>query len=206
MESRCARARVAALAVALAVVVAVPGAAQLTNTTFDLNVNGWIPTGSAMIAWDPLDAAGSPVSGSALVVTSAASAASADGAVQCFDAVVPGDPYEMAASTFIPSGQSETGSAYLLVQWYATTCGADQVGLNGSPIVPSSSTDQWLPIDGHFTAPITAHVARIRLSIWKNEAGGSLRAHFDDVSFVSLALFKDGFEDGTPDSWSFAQP
>ena len=178
----------------------------VVNPDFDSDVSGWSTSATASIEWDPLDAEGDPASGSALVTNRSTTALDATGAWQCLDFIEAEAFYRLAAEVLVPSGQSETGYAELLVQWFDTPgCGGGQLGLNTTPGVSTSTPDAWYLDAGVVEAPAATQSARLRLSVLKIEDSGSLEAHFDNVEFVELVFF-DGFESGDTTAWSAVVP
>lgn len=159
---------------------------ELTNGTFDSNVDGWNPFFDTTIVWDPLDADGSPGSGSALVVNALDEAGGGTGARQCPGGAVVGELYRLSIDILIPENQSATGSAGPVVQWYNDVC----VESIGAPIYPRGiSTDEagvWRRISVVGVAPPGTGSVRVSLMIIKDDQGGTLAAHFDNVSLVPL--------------------
>lgn len=175
------------------------------NPDFDTDVAEWTPSYQATLGWDPLDADGDLSSGSALVTCTADSPNDSNGAYQCI-AGLSGDVfYHFAADILTPSGQSETGHAHLLVQWYSEPDCTGQLGVFSTYGFPSTTADVWLTDHGVDLAPSGTQTARLRLSVWKNEAGGTLDAHFDNVVFEAW-IFVDGFDSGDTSVWSSTVP
>ena len=114
--------------VALATVFGVTfawGQNLVSNPSFDTDVTGWAPFAMTTIVWDPLDAHGNPASGSALVSNASTTPGDASGSRQCVAGIIGGQAYHIGADILVPSGQAETGTGELLVQWY------DQPGCGG---------------------------------------------------------------------------
>lgn len=193
----------AALACA-AILLAPPADGQnlVSNADFDSDVWGWTAGHlTASVVWDSLDSSGNPVSGSALVSNFSTTANDGTGAWQCIDGLVGGLTYRIAADIMVPSGQSNIGSAYLLVQWYSQPGCTGFLDLFSGPEVATSMPDVWYTTVDAGEAPSGTQSARLRLSIWKVEDWGSLDANFDAARFEE-ALFLDGFESGTTGAWS----
>lgn len=195
------------LSVGILVVAPVAWAQNLVfNPDFNTDVTGWTPSTTGTIEWSPLDAEGNPASGSALVTNRSTTAQDGTGPRQCIDGIDAGFFYLLAADVLVPSGQSETGYAELLVQWYDTPgCGGGLVGLNTTPGLSTSTPDAWYLDAGVFRAPTGTQSARLRLTVAKIEDYGTLQAHFDNV-LLGLAIFGDGFESGDTTAWSHTVP
>lgn len=192
------------IALALAVVVgptAAHGQNLVANPQFDSDVSEWAADATASIEWSPADAGGSPSSGSALVNNLSATANDSSGAYQCVDGIVAEVFYRVASEVMIPGGQVETGFAHLLVQWYSGPGCSGFLDLAVTPGVSTTTPDAWYAIHTFAVAPVSAQSARLRLSIWKNEDSGMLRAHFDNVE-LERWIFVDGFESGDTSAWS----
>jgi len=166
----------------------------VSNSDFDTDVTGWTVGSTVVVQWDSLDADSNPASGSALVTNISTTAGDAAGARQYITDIAGGEYYKIAAEILVPSGQSETGKANLLVQWYDQANCTGQVGLFLTPWVTDSTPDVWYPSFGTTLAPAGAQCARLRLSVWKDQNSGTLDAHFDNVGFAKDQVFTDGFE------------
>lgn len=200
--------RFAIIVLASFALVVTPVVAQLvTNPTFDADVSGWSASyQQALVEWSALDAGANPDSGSALVTNVAGGPGDGSGAYQCVGGIPAQATYWLTAVVQFPSGQTETGFADLLVQLFAEPgCKGSATGLVLSSAVNSSRQDQWLPLWKLFTTPALTQSLRLRLDLYKVEAGGSLGAHFDDVELF-LAVFVDGFEVGDTSAWSMTEP
>lgn len=166
----------------------------VSNPGFDTDITGWSTGETATVQWDCIDADGNPASGSALVTNLSTTANDATGARQYITGITGGEYYKIFADTLIPSGQSATGRANLLVQWYDQANCTGQVGLFSTPWVTDSTPDVWLPTFGTALAPASAQCARLRLTVWKDQDSGTLDAHFDNVGFAKDQVFADSFE------------
>ncbi len=166
-----------------------PARAQnlLVNPGFDSDLSGWHPSnapGLIITIWSPLDAAGSPSSGSLLADNLAATAnyPVVVGA-QCIN-VTPGQKYWLRAKAFIPAGQATTGEADINAYWGSGTC--------SSPADPIGPIDGFsIPTVGHLadvgqvvTAPAGRGRVAIQLLDYKHTAGGSLKVYYDDIVFA----------------------
>jgi hypothetical protein len=179
------------------------GAQLVDNGGFDSSVDGWEPFPFGTVVWDPLDVAGSPGSGSALITNQADSPGDASGPYQCVTGIFGGQEYLAKASVLLPGGQAESGWTRMLVRWYADACFGTQLG---TTITPNADTpDVWSTTEQFVEAPTGTQVAAIRLDVWKVEAGGELSAHFDNV-VLDAVLFRDDLESGTLDAWSGVMP
>lgn len=177
----------------------------LPNSTFDSDVAGWLAGSESTVGWDPLDANGDPLSGSALVTNLDVDPNDSTGAYRCIDGLADDTFYRFGADILIPGGQIETGHAYLLVQWYGGAGCSGFLNLTESPIVLTSTPDEWFAVSKVAASPSGTQSGRLRLSVWKNEAGASLDAHFDNV-LMEAVLFIDGFETGDTSGWSSTMP
>ena len=179
----------------------------LNNTEFDTDVSGWAVTAKVTIEWDPLDADGSPTSGSGLVTNISDTAGDSTGASQCPAGINEEHTYQVGAEVYIPGGQTETGWADILVRWYSGANCSGLIDLANTSSVTTATPDTWLPVSGSFVAPAGSQSARVRLSVRKQEDTGNLAAHFDNVVFADAALiFQDGFESGDTTAWSNTVP
>jgi hypothetical protein len=170
----------------------------VSNPGFDTDVTGWTTGSTTMVQWDSLDADSNQASGSALVTNLSTTAGDATGARQSIMDIAGGKYYNIAAEILIPSGQSQTGRANLLVQWYDQTNCTGFVGLFSTPWVTDSTPDAWYLSFDTTLAPASAQCARLRLTVWKDQDSGTLDAHFDNVEFSKDQVFADGFE--SPDA------
>ncbi len=190
---------------ALAVVVSAAfawGQNLVSNPNFDTDVAGWLPVATADIMWYPLDADGNPASGSALVTNLSTTAGDSTGARQCIEDITGGEVHSVAAEILVPGGQSQTGRANLLIQWYELPNCSGFLGLSSTPWIYDSTPDVWYPSFNTTVAPSGAHSARLRLSVEKDQDSGTLLAHFDNVEFSKDQVFGDGFESSDTSAWS----
>jgi hypothetical protein len=159
----------------------------LVDDGFDEGVDSWSEGWQSTIVWDPLDAAGSTASGSALVTNISDTDGDATGPHRCVDGVEAGELYRFGAGVYVPEAQTETGVSSLLIQWYGDSCTGDQTGNWAlSSEIDSSVSGTWASVSGAALAPEGSRSARIRLNIRKWEAGGALSAHFDNVVFEGV--------------------
>ena len=177
----------------------------LSNGTFELDVAGWTPLLDTIIMWDPMDADGSPSSGSA-IVTNSVDYQSTRGARQCSD-VLEGDmEYVLRAMIFIPGMQPATGWGHLKVALYPQpNCGGYPVLHLMSSVVYSATPDQWLRSTLAITTPPNAQSAIVDLTVTKDTVTGFLDIAFDNVSLLYAEVFEDGFESGDLARWVFVE-
>jgi hypothetical protein len=190
---------------ALAIVIPAPiawGQNLVVNPDFATDVADWFPDTKSTFVWSSLDADADPASGSGIVSNLSTTSNDASGASQCFDGIVGEVFYLVATNILLPSAQSETGKAHLLVQWFSGPgCGSGLLWLDTTPDIRSSTPDVWYSTCRYLQAPSGTQSARLRLSVWKNEDYGTLMAHFDNVVFEEM-IFGDGFESNDLLAWS----
>jgi hypothetical protein len=195
--------------VALAIFFLAPttwGQNLVINPDFATDVGDWSVYATSAIDWNSLDSEGSLASGSGLVTNMSTTALDATGARQCVEGLTGGSFYRFVADILVPSGQTETGKAYLLVQWYAgAKCDGGGLGLIWTPYIQSFTPDAWYTEPGYSKAPTAALSARLTLSVRKTEDFGTLQAHFDNVVFEEM-IFGDDFESGDLTAWSQTVP
>jgi hypothetical protein len=179
-----------ALAASILLALAGPAASQnlVTNAHFDTNVNSWNPwvfSPGGVLVWSPLDWAGDPSSGSALLTN--VSAVAGENAVRisnCITLPTTGI-YEFGAHVRIPGGQASSGQAAIVpILWDLPGCN----GFAASLIVPgttvtTATTDVWVPILA-LLPPLNAGTQmQLSLRVRKDQAGGTLSTHFDFARF-----------------------
>lgn len=174
-----------ALVLAASLVLVAAGAdAQnlLANPGFATNLSGWSvlsdPPASS-VAWNSLNASGNPGSGSARITNQHPSATTAVGPISQCVSVVGGGGYTLSAQFYLPPGQSRTGFGQALLYWYTGAGCASGPSLGGAFNV--STVGVWLTTGGVVTAPNGAHSARLSLRLQKQEGGGALQVHADNV-------------------------
>ncbi len=196
---------------AAVLVVPVEAANLVQNGSFDSDVSDWtvvMPAVSTLV-WDPLDAGGSPTSGSGLGTNAAVVASGSCFFDQCVGGVLPGHGYDLAAAILYEGGQVTTGSAFVVLYWYSSSSCTGSVGVDSTPTVHSSTPDTWVAsATPDLFAPAGAHSAVVRLYMTKTEDHDTLAAYFDNVFLgpAASAIFGDGFEGGDTASWSVAVP
>lgn len=178
----------------------------LSNGTFDVDVAGWTAVGDATIDWSPLDADGDINSGSAMVVN-IANYSTTMGANQCSAPLEGDQEFFLRSMVYIPSGQSETGYAYVSIRFYGLPdCQGNVLLSDFSSQVYTTTPDQWIESSLLLMAPPNAQSALVWLSIRKNEDSGSLAIAFDNASLFAVEIFADGFESGDTSAWSATVP
>lgn len=179
--------KVSAFALLLVLAVVGTAAAQnlLVNPNFDSNVAGWSFTTPGTFTWDSsLDANSNPLSGSGRLDNTSPATFGTSFAAQCV-AVTGGSNYDFWTQIRIPSGQTQTGYANGVVNFYdGASCGGSNVGGFASPSVLSTTTDTWVQSQLLTQlAPASAVSAQVNLWVNKAEANGSLVVNFDSVAF-----------------------
>jgi hypothetical protein len=157
----------------------------IVNPDFDSNVAGWNFTTPGTFTHDPLlDADSNPLSGSGRLDNTSPVAFGTSFAAQCV-AVTGGSSYDFRAEIRIGSGQTQTGYAMVVVNFFdGVSCGGSYIDGVASPNVPSTTTDTWVRWQAFtYTAPVAAASAQVSLWVNKAEASGSLVVNFDNVAF-----------------------
>lgn len=182
-------------AILILVVVAARASAQsgaAQNGDFDTDLSNWAiasqPGGSAQ--WSGVDYAGSPLSGSALLVNAVPCVPTGPGSFSCAApsisqcvAVSPALLYQVGFAALEPAGQTSTGSVSMVVAWNTgPVC-------NGLPLsTPGIGLGQisgWQTRSTGLFAPATAHSALIQIGAFRGEAflTGDYRVQVDRVAF-----------------------
>jgi len=155
----------------------------LVNPRFDTSISGWT-VGNDDQVWSPVDVDDDPSSGSARALIDQAPGPFTGVAFrQCVE-VTAGDEYVYGASTLVPSGQERTGSALVAVYFYGEE-GCGGAAIDTQTIGPVDDPGAWANVSDTITAPDGSRSVNVFLSVTKNEPGGELTAHFDDVLFCS---------------------
>ncbi len=176
---------------------------HLQNPTFDTDVSGWTAAHAAELSWDSLDADASADSGSALVTNSSPIAVDSTGVSQCVGSILGGNDYELSAVIRIPSNQTATGLAHLVVLWFEEPDCSTLLDLETSSSLTSATTDTWSPIHAVLVSPAETQSASVRLDVLKVEDSSTLRAHFDTI-VLAEGIFRSAFESGDTSAWSMA--
>jgi hypothetical protein len=158
----------------------------LVNPTFATSVAGWTleDPANSTFAWSPVDATGSPTSGSVLITNTSAGPSNGTGIVQCVNGVIAGATYTFGGRVLFPQGQARTGDMQIGLRWLdAVNCGGSVVG--SQPRI-SLNTPQplWVLLT---SAPLVAPPGTVSAQFIafpsKVEAGGQLVGQFDDLLF-----------------------
>ncbi len=174
----------------------------VSNPTFDIDLAGWDAlAGSA--EWDPLDAGGSPDSGSALITGSGPGGSLSQVLVQCIP-VLPAWHYVFGSRAFIPSGMPASTYAFVKMNWYSDSLCTELVAVGGSTSL--FDTEIWAEIFGTQQVPDGASYVRIALSVGKDTDDPAASLHHDDVYLTPITIFIDGFETGGTQAWSATVP
>lgn len=176
------------LAAAAAALLCLPAAAQnaVPNPDFDTNdVSAWDLYPDLTVQWaaGPVDDAfGSPSSGSARVVNSAAGALNSGPSTCLATPVTGGAPYDFGATIRVPTGQPATGQAFVYVYWWGVAGCGSLVDVSATAAVAADGA--WhLSTLTNVVAPPTAQSVSVILQVYKNVAGGTFEAYFDRVFF-----------------------
>jgi hypothetical protein len=181
--------RFAFAAAALLATLPLCAANLVRNGAFDRDLSEWSADYFAQMTWSPLDANGSTDSGSVLVDNVSAGPSNGAGISQCVSGpgIVGGAVYTYGGKARIPAGQARTGFVMFGLRWYTS---ADCTGNpEEQPRVKTSTLDTWVSLQDVSVAPAGARSVEMLAFPSKVEAGGELRAHFDDVFLQgSIAL------------------
>ena len=159
---------------------------QLVNPTFDTNTSGWVleDPASSTLAWSPIDAGGSPSSGSALITNTSVGPGNGTGIFQCVTSVTAGASYTFGGKILWPTGQATTGSMQIGLRWRAgPNCTGSVLGSQPRVSI-NSATGAWVTLtSGVQVAPAGTVSADFIAFPSKQQAGGSLFGNFDDLLF-----------------------
>jgi hypothetical protein len=183
----------------LPVLLAASGDAQaactnsLWNPGFDLGVTGWDDAASGggvnvYLVAAPDDRQGD-LSGYAGLVTNTSSGAGIDVGTLALESstcvgVTEGDTVQLRGWIRVPSAQTRSGSARLVLRWSELAHCAGNAGLvEGTAI---SAPGDWTFVGNSIPVPLVAPPGidsfTVGLAVTKNEAGGSFFAYYDDLS------------------------
>lgn len=176
-------ARLRAVLPLAALLASAPAAAQnlVANPRFDTDTASWsLNDPGSSFAWDSRDAGGSSASGSGHLTHSTLLYYA--GAGQCVSPITPGALYDFGAKTFIPSGQSATGSANVLLDWYdAPGCTGNLLGSTGTN--GNLGFDVWTPSSRTgMPAPAGARSALLTVNVAKSTSPAPFEVFFDDAT------------------------
>ena len=195
------RSAVSFAVVSVIVVLASTGASAqnlLVNPDFDTDVVGW----SGLGIWDPMDAFGSPTSGSATWTNTWASG----GALyftQCVEISAFFEGYDISGYIYIPAGQAGGGHSYINAVFYSDSACADVI--NGYSTPTYSGFDTWQLVNLSGWMPGGSASARIGIANIKSQTGDFQIFH-DAIFFGPnpAMIFGDGFESVDVSGWSNA--
>lgn len=179
--------------------LAAPAAAAnlIANAAFDENISSWdlrSPPPQVSRAWSPISVEGAADSGSARVTNLSTTAGSGLAPLSQCVPVTAGATYEFSGHALVPSGQARSGRARFYTIWHGEPgCAGDGFG-QGGPGFEVAAIGAWTLATASDEAPLGAVSVAVYLGVGKDQAGGSLFAHFDDV-----VLCRAGECEGTGD-------
>ena len=169
------------LVLSLACAAGASAANFLANPGFDTDLSDWLGTASSV--WDGLDEYGVPGSGSVLVTTPHFEGGNNVLIYQCLS-VTPGETLLLGVSTYLASGQTETGYGWIWGGFIASPgCSGETIGqvskVNGSPLM-----DVWERLETTYVVPPSAQ--SVRLNVYCANPSSSpfafaFQCHFDNV-------------------------
>jgi hypothetical protein len=158
------------------------GAVNLAlNGAFDSTILIWQdPNDSVTLAWSPLDADGSPSSGSIEVTTTNTSGGST-GAIQCATVGAANVEVLRADVRFLEQGAVDPVNGQIFVTYYnALGClSPNQIGQSAFPGVPEGT--DWTPLEVALAPPVGTLSILIWLTIAYQTNPSPLVANFDNV-------------------------
>jgi hypothetical protein len=169
----------------------------IANGQFDGDLSSWSKaSGPGFAHWDPLDADGSPHSGSVLISNDSVPDGLDVSIDQCVS-ITGGIPYFFSAdihpdnygpSTRPDSGPfqpTHTGFLYVLFNFYTSrSCGG--IPLNDFVALGAGVTNDWQSRSQTFTPASSVASALVTVDVFKQLGGGNLSGHFDNISLTSL--------------------
>lgn len=172
---------------------------MLINPDFDTDVTtGW----SGLGVWDPMDAFGSPTSGSAMWINDF-TGGGAHYLNQCIE--IPGftGGFDLSGWTYVPSGQASTGQSYLLAVFFSDPGCADPISVFQTSNF--AGFDAWVRLMLIGWSPPESSSVEISLVNTKDQPGDYQVFH-DAVFFGPNPdmVFGDGFETGDTSQWTSA--
>lgn len=176
----------------------------VTNGTFDLNTDDWYtqnPTYGPFVH-DPLDAGGDPASGSALFTNLYPGAATDLATTQCVPTLPADRDYVFGGTLRIADGTVTNGHGSIQIWFWEDSNCTTVVGGSMATLSVTTSTTGWVRVGAIATAPVSAVAARLTLWNNKDDAGGELGIHFDNVFLRTVSIFTDGFESGGTTAWN----
>jgi hypothetical protein len=202
------------------VALALAGAASagagnlLVNAELDLDVLDWDERTPSIseLDWHTLDAdACGNASGSALAQNWGIVASTTAIFEQCVPGIVVGETYSLAAWLRFPSGQTQSGHAYVQIQFMEQEdCLGETASVpSNSSQLQSGNSDVWVRRQVESAiAPAGATAARVGITLSKDSHTGNLDLHFDRLYFGPGPgiVFQDGFETDSLCRWSAEAP
>jgi len=180
-EDRC-FVRLAVAAVVLLATAPIGAENLVRNGNFNTDVSDWPAEDSyAQVSWSPLDANGSPSSGSALVANVSTGPSNGIGIHQCLSGpgIVAGASYTYGGRVRIPSGQARTGFVMFGLRWYdSPDCSGNA---EDQPRIDTRVLGAWVSLQDTSAAPAGARSVEVLAFPSKAEAGGELDALFDAI-------------------------
>ena len=175
----------------------------VTNGTFNVDVDHWI-VGNLVygdITHHTFDADGDPLSGSAVITNSSPNSDVYLATIQCIPALPTDRDYVFGATIRIGDGAVTTGHASVQIWFWEDANCTTVVGGTATTAAVTTSATGWNRVRTSATAPASAVAARLTLWNKKDDAGGELGIHFDNVTLRPIAIFDDGFETGGVGAW-----
>ena len=182
--------------------------AQLVNQnpTFDTDLAGWTEFTSTegSVEWDPFDAGGSAMSGSAYLVVTDPDPGLCHGMLQRQIPIVGGVHHEMRLSGWIASNQpAPEVSLQMTVQYRSNGC---TTFLPLGYFLEIEDRDQWIEQRRTLEVPEDADCASVIFSVCHEPFGGEANAYADNVYLLVSTIFQDDFESGDISAWSGLVP
>jgi hypothetical protein len=155
------------------------------NGSFVHDFAAWttLPSSNGTAVWSNEDAGGASDSGSAFFTTThPANSEFVPLLSQCVP-VVAGRAYVLSQEVRFVATETTPGAAQIVLTWASSIdCRASISGLG--LVTERTASTTWFTDHGTFTAPAGSVGAKIELGMDKDQAGGTLSAWVDDVSFV----------------------
>jgi hypothetical protein len=153
------------------------------NGDFDASLAGWYLAPSwVQDSWSPLDAGGSPASGSARLENVNDDGIQAGGIGQCVP-VTAGESDRVRGSIYVPGGQAADGLAGIHFQWNESAdCTGDAIGGALGTDGEAAGFDEWYHWHSDLVpAPVGAQALVLELTSRKSDAAGTFVTHWDDL-------------------------
>ena len=164
----------------------------VANGQFDGDLSFWSRvSGIGSATWDPLDANGSPHSGSVLISNDSVPEGLDTSIDQCVD-ITGGITHSFSADihpdNFTPARPLQplhTGFIYALLNFYSSpSCGG--VPSNDFVVLAAQGINEWQSLGQVFKPAPSVVSALVTLSIFKQQSAGNLSGHFDSIILVSF--------------------